>query len=157
MKMHFTTMERVLFTSVLPNLLIRDIGRALRETQAIRVLVGNLVSELEEAVGLEHEDHIRVLHEHVGGPVVDALLVHDGPAQPEVVERYRGEGASLLAAPSREIPGIDVFARNLIADGRKLRHEPVATAEGLLAAWQELSTRRQSAQIQRGIPETRVG
>jgi len=127
-----------LFTSVLPNLVLADVARAVRETRAARVLVANLVSERGAATA-ELEQHVRLVEAHAGGAVVDALLVHEGSIDDGTLRRYREEGAAPLEFHADEVRDVRVFRRNLLAEGRKLRHDPRATAEGLLAAWRELS------------------
>ena len=127
-----------LFTSLVPNLILDEIDAALRSTPAVRVLVGNLVSEKGEAAGLQHRDHLEVIERHAGHRVVDALLVHEGPVPREVEQRYLAEGATLLDPPEEKIPGVAVFRRRLAADCAKLRHDSDATAEGLFEAWRAL-------------------
>lgn len=129
-----------LYTSLVPNLVVQAIGEALRVTAAPLVLVANLVSERGEAAGMDLEDHIRVIEEHAGGPIVDAVLVHEGPIDEQTRARYREEGAVPLAWPERGSAAWRVLCRNLLAAGPKLRHDPVATAEGLRQAWVELTS-----------------
>ena len=130
-----------LYTSLLPNLVLPSVAKALRETQAVRVLVGNLVTERGEAPELGLDGHLRVIREHAGD-VVDALLIHEGEVPNDIVHRYSEEGARPLAEPNAEEFGVHVLSRKLAADGPKLRHESLATAEGLLAAWQSVNTAR---------------
>lgn len=124
-----------LFTSLLPNLVVAGIAEALRETHAVRVMVGNLVSEHGEAADLELKDHLRLVEEHANGPIVDAIVVHEGPIAADVLERYRAEGARPLSLPEREAGRRLVWRRDLLAPGPKLRHDPATTAAGILAAW----------------------
>jgi uncharacterized cofD-like protein len=126
-----------LFTSLIPNLVLREIRDALQRTQAVRVMVGNLVSEKGEASGLQHHDHIAMIERHVGERIVDALLVNDGGVRSATERRYLAEGATLLAPPVATIPGVAVVRRSLVSDGAKLRHEPAATAAGLIDAWRD--------------------
>ncbi len=131
-----------LYTSLLPNLVLPDVARALRETKAVRVLVGNLVSERGECPDLGLAGHVRVICDHVGSDVIDALLVHDGEIRADVLDRYRSEGVRSLDAPDDLSSGVQVLSRPLVDDGPKLRHEPLATAEGLLAAWRTVRDAR---------------
>jgi uncharacterized cofD-like protein len=124
-----------LYTSLVPNLVVAEIGSAIRQTSAQVVLVANLVSERGEAAGLELSDHIRVLNEHVGGHFLDGVLVHDGPVDPEILSRYRDEGATALKWRGKTDAGIRMLSKNLIAAGPKLRHDPRATCDGLLELW----------------------
>jgi uncharacterized cofD-like protein len=138
-----------LFTSVIPCFALKEVARALRETRAARVLVANLVSEHGEAAGLTLGDHVRLLEEHAGGKIVDALLAHDGPIDEETRRRYLDEGSVPLAAPRDDPRGLRVVRSRLLADGPKLRHEPQATAVGLVEAYKLLRHQR-SVGIGRG-------
>jgi uncharacterized cofD-like protein len=124
-----------LFTSVLPNVVVRGVSQALREARAPVVLVGNLVSERGEAAGLDLMDHIEVIEEHTGGRCIDALLCHEGAIDEEVLARYKAEGATSLQWTGRARDGLVVVHRNLLAPGPTLRHDPVAAATGLIESW----------------------
>jgi uncharacterized cofD-like protein len=124
-----------LFTSVIPTLVLADVGRALRETRAVRVLAANMVSERGESSGLDLGDHLRILEAHAGGRVVDAIVVHEGPIAGGTLRRYEEEGATPLVLADEMIEGRTVVRGNLLAAGPKLRHEPHATAQALLSAW----------------------
>jgi len=124
-----------LYTSLVPNLVVAEIGSALRHTPAHVVWVANLVSERGEAAGLQLADHLRVLEEHAGGRFLDSVLLHEGPIDAGAVSRYRAEGVAPLRWPAGPAPGVRVLRMNLIAAGPKLRHDPDATREGLLNLW----------------------
>jgi uncharacterized cofD-like protein len=130
-----------LFTSVVPHLLIEGLAAALRETQAVVVLVGNIVGEPGETTGLDAAAQLRVLEEHAGGALVDAVLVHDGPIDPAVLARYESEGSPLLAWPDALEGGPCIVRRRLVAPGFKIRHDPTATADALVDVWREARPR----------------
>jgi uncharacterized cofD-like protein len=130
-----------LFTSVIPNLVLEEVARALRTTRAVRVLVGNLVSERGEGAGLGLREHVQLVESHAGGRIVDALLVHDGVIDGEILGRYRAEGALPLSLSPAGIEGIEVLRDDLLGPGPKLRHDPARTAAGLLAAWRRVRAR----------------
>jgi len=126
-----------LFTSVIPCFALVEVARALRETRAVRVLVANLVGEPGEGVGLKIEDHVRLIEEHAGGRILDAVLKNEGPIDEATLRRYRAEGSVPLVA-SGSLGGIRVVRRDLLASGPKLRHEPTRTTDGLVAVWRQL-------------------
>jgi len=85
-----------LYTSILPNLLVEDITRAIRASRALKVYVCNVATQRGETDGFSVEDHVRVLERHVGPALCPYVLVNqDLPALPadanyELV-RLRGE------------------------------------------------------------------
>jgi len=66
-----------LYTSILPNLLVPDIIRAIRATQAMKVYVCNTATQPGETDGYGAGDHVRALLEHVGPQVLDLVLTND--------------------------------------------------------------------------------
>ncbi|MGF0112837.1 YvcK family protein [Streptococcus sp. SGI.013] len=65
-----------LFTSILPNLVIKEIGQALLKTQAEVAYVCNIMTQYGETEHFTDADHVRVLHEHLGQPFIDTVLVN---------------------------------------------------------------------------------
>ncbi|MDX1659452.1 MAG: uridine diphosphate-N-acetylglucosamine-binding protein YvcK [Nitriliruptorales bacterium] len=68
-----------LYTSIVPNLLVEDIGRAVAASDAPVALVANLREQPGETEGMDLADHLEALHEHVPGLELSTVLVHDGP------------------------------------------------------------------------------
>jgi uncharacterized cofD-like protein len=107
-----------LFTSILPNLLVPDIGEALRATTARRVLVANLREQPGETSGLTLADHLDIIADHLPGLTVDVLLVHHGAAP-------TGPGAPLRAPDTHEVVDRVITAELLDGDDA---HDPTALA-----------------------------
>jgi uncharacterized cofD-like protein len=65
-----------LYTSILPNLLVRGMVDALRSSPALKVFVCNVASELGETDAFRVSDFLRVIEEHVGGNLFDFAIVN---------------------------------------------------------------------------------
>jgi uncharacterized cofD-like protein len=65
-----------LYTSVLPNLLVADVGWALAKTKAKRVYVCNVATEEGETSGFAVADFVRVLEAHLGSFPIDCVLAN---------------------------------------------------------------------------------
>ncbi|MCR8969652.1 YvcK family protein [Facklamia sp. 7083-14-GEN3] len=65
-----------LYTSILPNLMIEEIGQAITKTNAQVVYVCNIMTQLGETENFTDADHIEVLHNHLGVAFVDTILVN---------------------------------------------------------------------------------
>lgn len=82
-----------LFTSILPNLMISEIGQAMLQTKAETVYICNIMTQKGETEHFTDADHIRVLHEHLGKAFIDTVLVNtekvpDGYMNFEVYDEY---------------------------------------------------------------------
>ena len=65
-----------LFTSILPNLVIPEIKKALLETPAEVVYVCNIMTQYGETEHFTDADHVEVLNRHLGKDVIDTVLVN---------------------------------------------------------------------------------
>jgi len=63
------------FTSVIPNVLIKEIADSLARTRATKVLVLNLAPQPGETAGFSAEQHLHVLRQHAPAIDFDAVLV----------------------------------------------------------------------------------
>lgn len=63
------------FTSVIPNVLVPDIARALETTSAKKVLVLNLAPQPGETAGFSAERHLHVLRQHAPNVRFDAVVM----------------------------------------------------------------------------------
>ena len=85
-----------LFTSLVPNLLVRGIPEAVAASRAVKVFVCNLMTEANESLGLSAADHIRVLHEHARTRIVDYAMVNRSSVPGELKAKYAAEGGSQI-------------------------------------------------------------
>jgi len=66
-----------LYTSLLPNLLVRDLLAAVRASPALKIFVCNLAMQAGETQAFSCYDHVRALEEHIGEDLFDILLCND--------------------------------------------------------------------------------
>ncbi|HEY2165642.1 MAG TPA: uridine diphosphate-N-acetylglucosamine-binding protein YvcK [Jatrophihabitantaceae bacterium] len=115
------------FTSVIPHLLLRELGRALADTAARRVVTLNLVPQVGETDGYRPSDLLRTLLAHAepfGGLHIDAVVA-DADAVPDGQE---------LSGYARAI-GASLVLSKLAADDDADRHDPRRLSEAYLQAF----------------------
>lgn len=133
-----------LYTSIIPNLLVADVSRAIRESGALKIFVSNLMTQPGETDGFDATDHVRVTEEYLGQGVVDVCLVNAAELPPELGERYADAGSTPVTwrheGSVRAAPFVaDLLERNGILG----RHDPVRLAEAIVGL--AASTRRPAA------------
>ncbi len=110
-----------LYTSLLPNLLVPDVARAVVRATVPVVLVANLREQPGETEGMGLIDHLDALHRHVPGIGIDVLILHEGPAP-------RGSGAPLTGTDADLAPWVGRTLRADLLDGRD-GHAPQVLAD----------------------------
>lgn len=82
-----------LFTSIMPNLIVPSVQEALEMTSAKIVYVCNLMTQAGETTGYTASDHVQAINRHIGGGIVQAIVVHNEPIKGTVREKYAEENA----------------------------------------------------------------
>ncbi len=123
-----------LYTSILPNLLLPEIGAALSCSRALRVFVVNVMTQPGETDGYAASDHLAALQAHVGRPGVDIVLVHNGRLPEERLAPYREQGAQPVPADVERCVGlgVHVVARDVASPEGLVRHDPDRLAAVIL-------------------------
>jgi uncharacterized cofD-like protein len=122
-----------LYTSLLPNLLVPDIARAVRESDAEKIYVCNLMTKHGETDGYKASDFAETIHHYLGGRV-DKIVVNDGPFAPEILEMYAQESRAPVVVDRERliqvVPSLVIDHLNLENDGLA-RHDPERLVKAL--------------------------
>ena len=65
------------YTSLLPSLLLPEIGAAVAAAPALRIFVCNVATQLGETMGMDLAQHVEALVAHAGSDVVDVVLANN--------------------------------------------------------------------------------
>jgi uncharacterized cofD-like protein len=66
-----------LYTSILPNLLVEDITQALHASQAVKMYICNVATQVGETDHFTVGDHVQALRDHIGKDVFHYVLAND--------------------------------------------------------------------------------
>jgi uncharacterized cofD-like protein len=124
-----------LFTSLIPNLLVRGIPEALANSRAVRVFVCNLMTEANESLNMTASDHIKAIFKHSSGKIFDYALVNTEPVSASMRERYAEEQAGQVEADVEAIEqlGVKCIPGNFIMERHYARHATDRLCQELLA------------------------
>lgn len=124
-----------LFTSLIPNLLVRGIAQAIANSPAVKVYVCNLMTQANESLGLTAADHIRALNAHAQAQrVFDYALVNRLPASPDLKAKYALEGATQIVADLEAVEALGVIPvlGDYLEEAGAARHATDRVAQDLL-------------------------
>lgn len=123
-----------LYTSILPNLLIEDIKKAIIESKAVKVYVCNVMTQPGETDGYTAIDHLEKIINEVGEQFIDYVIVNKQKASEEQVIKYKKKGAEQVFADVEGIErmGIKVIAADLLNDSNLVRHNSIVLAQTVI-------------------------
>jgi uncharacterized cofD-like protein len=134
-----------LFTSLVPNLLVRDVSDAICRSRATKVFVCNLMTQANESLGLTASDHIRALYKHARHEFFDYALVNSTPASAPLQQKYAEKQQSQIEADLDRIEALgvksilgDYLLEEMREDGLIARHNTNNVAHDLLRLMMEL-------------------
>ncbi len=120
-----------LYTSVLPNLMIKDIVEKILDSDAHKVYVVNAMTQPGETEQYSVYDHLEALISHTDPRIVDACIVNMQSAPEEILVKYKEQGsypAKLDIDRIRE-RGYEVVAGELLKLDGQVRHDPIKLAK----------------------------
>jgi len=101
-----------LYTSVLPNLLVRGVAERIRASSAKKIIITNIMTKAGQTDGFQASDFIRVIASYLGKKgapsPVDIALINSKKPPVSGRARYQEEGARFVAPDSAVIRALDV-------------------------------------------------
>lgn len=119
-----------LYTSVIPNLLIKPIAETIRHAKALRVYICNVMTQPGETEGYSAQEHLSAIIEHAG-LVADVMVLNGRRPSESILQAYEAEHqfpVQFDVGAIREL-GVTPFFGDIISEGNYLRHDSAALAE----------------------------
>jgi len=122
-----------LYTSVIPNLLVNGVAKAIKESTGLKVYISNIMTEPGQTDEYSVSDHLNAIIEHCGKGIVDYCIYDTGEIVPEFIKKYNLEGQDLVIPDIDKVKGITYLQRDLstISDGC-IRHDPDLVASSII-------------------------
>lgn len=115
-----------LFTSTLPNMIVPQVGDALKAARGKVIYVCNVMTQDGETTGFTAADHIEVIHKHIGKGSINSIIVHNVPIERDVQNLYAEENAAPVVYDIDRLlaMGLEVIEGDIIDHSQKtLRHD----------------------------------
>ena len=124
-----------LYTNVIPNLLIKNVSKTIKESNAIKIYVSNIMTEPGQTDNYKLSDHIKAILDHTGKGIVDYCIYDSGEIIPEFVKIYNKRGQDVVEQDTQKAKelGIKLLEKNLSqVVGENIRHNTEAVAESVI-------------------------
>lgn len=106
-----------LYSSMLPNLLVRDLAEAVRSSRALKFFICNVATESGETDRFNCLDHVKAVEAHVGENLFDLVICNNR------FEGNLGRGVEWVRMDSDLVAHTSVYCTNLIDPDHPWRHD----------------------------------
>lgn len=124
-----------LYTNVIPNLLVKNVSKAIKDSEAIKIYVSNIMTEPGQTDNYSLSEHIKAIIDHAGKGIVDYCIYDSGEVIPEFIKIYNKKGSDVVEQDIQKAKelGVKLLEKNLsqIVDD-SIRHNTEAVAESVI-------------------------
>lgn len=124
-----------LYTSVISNLLVKEISLSVRKSNALKIYVCNIMTQPGETDNFTTADHLKILRKYGGKDIVDCVISNSGDISIEIKEKYFKSNCILVSTDEKEVKdmGIDMVQENILkVENGIIKHDSERLAEVLI-------------------------
>lgn len=127
-----------LYTSIIPNLLMREICEEVAKKEVMKIYICNVMSQRGETDGFTAADHLQTLIAHTNSRVVNCCLVNAGRLEYKLLLKYAQEKSFPVIVDREEIRkmGLLVFEADVVSRDNYLRHDYKKVAKEVMNIYQ---------------------
>ena len=125
-----------LYTSILPNLLVKGMVEAIDSCQATRLYVCNLMTKPGETDGFKASDFIKEVTNYLNPGHLDWALINTAIPTPDLLQAYKTENAYIVEPDLEEVSKYvyGTISKGFAQMSLPLRHDASATADAIYQA-----------------------
>ena len=122
-----------LYTNVIPNLLVKNVAKTIKESKALKIYISNIMTEPGLTDDYDLSEHLKAIEEHVGKDIIEYCIVDNGEIVPEFLRKYNKEGADLVEIDTKNVKGIKLIKADVSCiDGEYIRHDSENLAKEII-------------------------
>lgn len=137
-----------LYTSLLPNLLIEDLSRALTATSNPKIYICNVMTQPHETDGMTAFDHVNAIVEHTGPEVLSHVIVNAGSIPQNLLKKYAVGRSFPVTKDTAKIRGLgyEVIEADIVTCADTIRHNSRRVSKAIIEIIGEAKKRNQAEQ-----------
>lgn len=133
-----------LYTSIIPNLLLKEIKESLKKSKAKKIYICNAMQQPGETDGYTVSDHIKAINDNIGEGIIDSVIVDPRDIPKDILERYKSMNSDKVELDREKIKeyNVELIERDILEIDPKgmVRHHPYklsAIIYSLIDNWRE--------------------
>lgn len=121
-----------LYTSILPNLIVPELGKEVANAKAEKVYICNLMTQAGETKDFTASDHVQAIYDHLNHKFIQKIIINNASIPENIKLKYKGEYASpvLFDKDRLESMGLEVVSEPVVTlENGVLRHDTMKLAD----------------------------
>ena len=116
-----------IYTSIIPNLLIKDVIKVLDKSKAPIIYTCNMMTQPGETDGLSVSEHVKIINNYLGKRKVSVVVANNGKISDEVKKRYETlEQKDEVKLDAENLKDVKVIKNNYVSIvDEHLRHDAI--------------------------------
>lgn len=134
-----------LYTSIIPNLLVDGVAQAICDSNALKIYIGNIMTQDGETEGMTLSDHVSALLNHSGAGLIDLCIANSSPVDHATIQRYKAEDAEPITVDRERVEalGVEVVERPMLSEHSEFaRHSAERLGEVVMEIYRERADTR---------------
>jgi uncharacterized cofD-like protein len=123
-----------LYTSLIPNLLVKDICESVRRSRASKIYIQNIMTQPGETDAMSVADHVEALVQHCDGQMLfSKVLLNSGMPSAQLLSKYFAEHAVFVNVDRGRLAamGLESVERDMLSEDDVIRHDPNRLAKAV--------------------------
>ncbi len=116
-----------LYSSILPNFLVKGIKEAIQKSKAKKIYVLNIMTKNGETNNFKASDFVKTLEKYLGKGVIDYILVNSSKPKAKYLKKYFKEKSQVVVFDKKNFTNFKnckIITARLLRQGPLLRHDP---------------------------------
>lgn len=124
-----------LFSSILPNFLVKGIAEKIKKSKAKKAYVCNVMTKFGETTGYSASDFITMIERFIGKNTLRYVLLNKGRPSRERIQKYEKEKSEIVSLSPQQLKGAHyaVIEGNFLRSRGLIRHDPMKLASALFS------------------------
>jgi uncharacterized cofD-like protein len=122
-----------LYTSVMPNMLVQGIRRAISASSAPKIYACNVATQHGETDGFSVRDHVAAIESHIGTGILHYVLANDNLTE----EALRAEHSVPVAVDADINHGLRLVKADVVSEENRYHHDSVKLARAVMEIYYE--------------------
>jgi uncharacterized cofD-like protein len=122
-----------LYTSILPNFLVKGVKEAVKKSRAQKIFITNIMTKKGETDNFTTADFIRVFEKFVGRDILDYVLINTRKPDRKRIKKYQEEGSRFvkIVLDKNLLLKYKIIKTDLLRNKGLLRHDPIKLKDAL--------------------------